>query len=293
MIQLNSLFLVNLLRKGRSFCIEKFLLRSFFLIIIIIIIFFSYIRFDSLNKLKKAENIFFDTVKYEIIWAEDSFIESYINWNQKDYYELNNLFKEKKIAGYCGLVATYLAKKFNNAGLKSFTMNIGKPVPELNDNISHVIVVLNIYNNYYVFDPTYEVTFKNKNNSYMDLFDVLNGKNYLIYNFPHNLTGDKIRYLKEKDKIDKDYFNKYLININPSQIQNKDFYLVYERKNYWINNEDKKFIKSYLKPSNVIVEKDAYFTLIKLGLFGLGDCPDKKTCKTFLEKWKKTGLRIF
>jgi len=270
---------------------RKILLKSFFLIIVIIIFFFSYIRFDSLNKLKRAENIFFDTIKYEILWAEEPFIESYINWNDKDYLELNNLLKEKKIAGYCGLAATYLAKKFNNAGLKSFTMNIGLFLPDLNDNISHVIVVLNIYNNYYVFDPTYEVTFKNKNNSYMDLFDVLNNKNYLIYNYPHNLTGDKSRFLIEKNNINKDYFNKYLVNINPSQIQNKDFYIVYRKKNYWINNEDKKFIKYYFKPNNIIVEKDAYFTLIKLGLIGLGDCPDKKTCKIFLEKWKKISLR--
>lgn len=242
--------------------------------------------------MKKAENIFFDTLKNEILWAEDSFIESYINWNSKDYYELNNLLREKKIAGYCGLAATYLAKKFNNFGLKSFTMNIGKPTPEINDNISHVVVVLNVYNNYFIFDPTYEVTFKNTNNSYIDLFDVLSNKNYLIYNFSHNMTGEISRHLVEKDKIDKDYFNKFLININSSKIENKDFYLVYKKKRYWINDEDKDFIKNFFKPFNVVVEKDAYFTLIKLGLFGLGDCPDKKTCEIFLKKWKKTGLPI-
>ena len=125
-----------------------------------------------------------------------------------------SIYNYLKIDGYlCGGHSNYLYRILQYYGVKSFVYNHGNN----EEGASHVVVIAEINNKLYLFDPTYNAVYKD-NEQYLSFDDLLsittNGKDLRKYISIIN-PGDKVYDIKSQnyknynsnDMIE--FFNKY------------------------------------------------------------------------------------
>lgn len=133
-----------------------------------------------------------------------------------------------KLDGYlCGGHSRYLLRLFEKHGIKSFTYNHG-----INGTrFTHVNVVAEYKNNLYIFDPTYNFVYQDKE-KYLTFRDVIN----LV---PQKKNFEKyIKIINPQDKIYSLKKKKYE-NFTPSQIVrdfNEGSFLMSKDKNHLLLN---------------------------------------------------------
>lgn len=136
------------------------------------------------------------------------------------YQTILNYFN---LDGYlCGGHSKYLSKILLSQNLKSFVYNHGNH----NSGFSHVVVVVEIDNKLYIFDPTYNIVYKSGENylSLDELFNIVSQKQNLK-DYIHIINKeDKVFNLKEKEMRNYSvenilsFFDKYKLNGNKEHI---------------------------------------------------------------------------
>ena len=95
-------------------------------------------------------------------------------WANANFYSaphLTRLFDESKAAGACGLFAYYYSKLLELFGIVSLSVDFGIDVDR---NLTHVTnVVRSPQGKYYIFDPTFNAVYRNRDGSIADLSEVL------------------------------------------------------------------------------------------------------------------------
>ena len=164
------------------------------------------------------------------------------------YFFYQTLFNYFKLDGYqCGGVAKYLKKILDEHEVKSFIYNFGTNGPE-----SHVVNIVEINDNLYLFDAHYNVVYKNK-------------KEYLSFKELLNIVKDDkelINYISTINPDDKvfDWHLKLYKNYSPSDVINffdlykkigKKKHILLDKSEFYFSSENSRnyfFSKySYLK----------------------------------------------
>lgn len=119
----------------------------------------EHLKYDQLLAAKEIMN----WVANHLLYASDpsSLIKNNF-FNNLSAADINDYFDKKQGGVYCGGGAYFLAKIYELFDLPAFTVTMGIP----NTNLTHVTVVVaeraNSSYRYFIFDPTFNVTFYNK-----------------------------------------------------------------------------------------------------------------------------------
>lgn len=259
--------------------------------ILLVIICITFLLFEkkiqSKNvSLQKAESIFLNTS----FVVDRAGIEGNINWHQLDYKALNQLIDEKSLAGYCGLAATYMARKFKENNFNSISLNFGNYAGDKNKSFSHVLTLVKINKKFYVFDLFYGATIVDKNNNYIDLFTALDDPKKYFY---RNIENDGKKFKKKhfvitKEKNDPKCFENTIMMKNHFICENfvKKSFDNELREWTHVKNENEGLYWNYDDG------EDIFLSMIKQGIFNIAEYSDKKDFIFLTSEFRKRNIHL-
>jgi hypothetical protein len=204
------------------------------------------------------------------------FVEVIPSPRKKTFNELDQFVENDLAGGYCSFVSAYTSKYFRKQNVDALTIGFGIP----NTNMTHVTVVVNINEKFYIFDPTWNMVFKDKEGKHIDLFTLLQTKNYEAISKPARRD-----WLMKKSDIDSSRYNNCISITNirgkPAVKCNWDNYSF----NDYLQNHDE-YIKKHSLPS----DSSLFVALLKRGMFYVKG--NWATRSLFLSEWKKTGFPV-
>jgi len=260
----------------------------FILLVVICIVFFFPRKISHPDNLilQEAESILLNT---SYITDRGAGIENEINWHNLDYKKLNQLINSKNIAGYCGLAATFMARKFNEKKFTSLTLNVGNYRDNKSEYFSHVLTLVKVNEKFFVFDLFYGATILDENNNYIDLFTALDNPKKYFY-----------KSIINQDKKFTKHFIMTKVKTDPSctlkEIKNKNFYVCessVNKKSFnkavsdWIDVKNKNQLYWDFNES-----EDIFLSLIKQGIFNISEYKNKKDFIFLTSEFSKRGIRL-
>lgn len=227
------------------------------------------------DRLLAAQSILDWTANITPIALSKPFFDKTENFNRMAPEEIYNLFNLNIAGVYCGGASLFLNKILTLFEIDSFTLDFG----DINNLLTHTTVVVAKHSGdhwkYYIFDPTFNVTFQNPKSAY-----------YLTFT---ELMDLPLENINEKVKINQRSLHKrkYLAIIEDAKLCPR---VKVETQDYLICSISDYTMKYYFHQNNPTFVKSGYsknltgfLQLLRNRVFSIGGFSKQSSRKQFME----------